>query len=61
MGGRSGRRYLKYMHAKTFREAIELGATMDDFRWDYRRGWIRFPKHEPQITGHVFSAIELAA
>ena len=57
----AGRRYRKYMHANSFREAIELGATMDDFRWDYRRGWIRFPKHEPQISGHVFNALELAA
>jgi hypothetical protein len=57
----SGRRYIKYMHAKTFREAIEMGATIEDFRWDYRRGWIRFPKHEPHITGHVFNALEVAA
>jgi hypothetical protein len=57
----AGRRYMKYMHATSFREAIELGATLDDFRWDYRRGWIRFPKHEPPISGHVFNALELAA
>jgi len=55
------RRYLKYRHAKSFREAIELGASAEDFLWDYRRGWIRFPKLEPQITGYVFNALELAA
>jgi hypothetical protein len=55
-----GRRYLKYMHAKSFREAVELGASSADFLWDYRR-WIRFPKLEPQISGHVFNALELAA
>ena len=50
----SGRRYLKYMHAKTIREAFELGATREDFLWDYRRAWIYFPKYEPDITGHIF-------
>ena len=49
------------MHAKSFREAIELGASVKDFLWDYRRAWIRFPKLEPHISGHVFNALELAA
>jgi hypothetical protein len=49
------------MHAKSVREAFELGATREDFLWDYRRAWISFPKHEPDITGHIFSALELAA
>jgi hypothetical protein len=40
---------------------MELGATWDDFVWDYRRGFISFPKHEPQLSGHVFNALDLAA
>ena len=56
----SGRRYQKYMAAKSTREAFELGATKDDFDWDYARGWISFPKHEPILQGHVFDAMELA-
>jgi hypothetical protein len=59
-GGESYRRYMKYMHAKTYREAFELGATMKDFAWDYERGWICFPKHEPVLSAHVFNANELA-
>jgi len=56
-----GRRYLRYMHARTYTQAIELGSTIADFRWDYCHGFISFPKHEPQISGHVFNALELAA
>ena len=49
------------MHAKSFREAIELGASVKDFLWDYRRAFIRFPKLEPHISGHVFNALDVAA
>ena len=49
------------MHALTYSQALELGATVDDFRWDYRHGFISFPKHEPQLSGHVFNALELAS
>ena len=56
----SGRRYLKYMRAKTPREALELGSSREDFLWDYARGWISFPKHEPHVSGHIFSALEHA-
>ena len=56
----SFRRYLKYSPATTLREALELGASMDDIRWDYRRGFIRFPKHESDLPGHVYSAIQTA-
>ena len=44
-----------------YTQALELGATVDDFRWDYRHGFISFPKHEPQLSGHVFNALELAS
>ena len=53
-------RYLKYMHASTYLEARLLGATAADFEWDYLRGYISFPKHEPDLPGHVFNAFELA-
>ena len=56
----SGRRYFKYMRAKTPREALELGSTKEDFLWDYARGWISFPKHEPHVPGHIFNALEHA-
>ncbi len=56
----SGRRYLKYMHAKTISEAYALGATRDDVIWDYKRAWISFPKHEPIVSGHIFHALHLA-
>ena len=60
IGSASARRYEKYMAAKTPREAFELGATRDDFSWDYAKGFISFPKHEPVLSGHVFNAIVLA-
>jgi len=54
-------RYLKYMLASTLTEALELGATKGDLRFDYRRGYIKFPKHESVLPGHVFHAQSLAA
>jgi hypothetical protein len=60
-GSSAYRRYHKYMHSTSYVQAIELGATWDDFVWDYRRGFISFPKHEPQLSGHVFNALDLAA
>lgn len=56
----SRRRYLKYMRASTYSEARELGASHEDFLWDYRRGWIQFLKMEPDLPGHVFCAKELS-
>jgi hypothetical protein len=60
-GSACRRRYLRYMSATTLTEALELGSTRDDLRHDYRRGYIRFPKHESDLPGHVFAAFELAA
>jgi hypothetical protein len=56
----SRRRYLKYMHATTLTEAHELGASRDDIVWDYRRGFIAFPRHENDMSGHVHCAFEFA-
>jgi hypothetical protein len=53
-------RYLKYSPATTLREAVELGASMDDIRWDYRRAFIRFPKHESDLPGHIYNAVQTA-
>ena len=47
------------MHATTYLEARELGAMQADMEWDYLRGWISFPKHAPDIPGHVFDAFAL--
>jgi hypothetical protein len=54
-------RYLRYMFATTLTESLELGSTRDDLRHDYRRGFIRFSKHESDLPGHVFAAFDLAA
>ena len=59
-GTLSHRRYSKYLMATSFREALELGATRDDLRWDHQHGFIRYPKHESLLPGHVFCAIEEA-
>jgi hypothetical protein len=59
-GSDSGRRYAKYMRANTLREALELGASQSDILWDYERAFISFPKHEPDLPGHIFLAMELA-
>jgi len=48
------------MHASTLGEALILGAERKDLKWDYERGFISFPKNEPDIPGHVFAAFELA-
>ena len=48
------------MLASTLTEALELGATKADLRFDYRRGYIKFPKHESILPGHVFHAQSLA-
>ena len=53
-------RYLKYMHAKSHSEARELGSSNDDFLWDYRRGFIVFPKLESDLPGHVHCAMALS-
>jgi hypothetical protein len=60
-GTEAYRRYSKYMHSSSYVQAMELGASWDDFVWDYRRGFISFPKHEPQLSGHIFGALDLAA
>ena len=58
--GDSRVRYLKYMHATTFNQALLLGATMEDIKWDHLRGYITWPKHEPDLPGHVFNAFDVA-
>ena len=57
----AARRYDKYSKATTLRGALELGASQGDLLWDYRRAFIRFPKHESDEPGHIFSAIQTAA
>lgn len=49
------------MLAATLSEALVLGASVDDLQWDYVRGFISFPRHEPDLPGHVHSAFALAA
>ena len=48
------------MHAKSLREALLLGASNSDLIWDYEHGYISFPKHEPDLPGHVFGAREFS-
>jgi hypothetical protein len=59
-GTPSFRRYLKYSQAKTLRQALELGASLDDIRWDYRRAFIRFPTHESDLPGHIYCSVRTA-
>jgi len=47
-------------HAMTLTEDLELGAREHDIRQCYRRGYISFPLHEPDIPGHIFNAFSLA-
>ena len=54
-------RYLMYMLATTLREALDLGAYMEDIKWDYAHGFIKFPTHESVLPGHVFMANDLAS
>lgn len=55
------RRYLKYMHATSIIEALELGSTREDLKHDYRHGYLRFPKNESDLPGHIFAAFDFAA
>ena len=48
------------MVATTLKEALTLGASSADLLWDFERGWITFPKHEPDVEGHVHDAVALA-
>ena len=48
------------MVATTLKEALTLGALPADLLWDFERGWITFPKHEPDVEGHVHDAVALA-
>lgn len=52
----SFRNYVKYSCATTLRQARELGASTADIKWDFEHGFIQFPGHESQLSGHVFSA-----
>ena len=47
-------RYLRYMHATTLSQALELGTSVDDIYWDYQRGFIKFPRHESLQPGHIY-------
>ena len=57
-GTTSHRRYMKYSAAKTLRQALSLGASLDDLKWDYRRAYIKFPTHESDLPGHIYNAIQ---
>jgi len=60
MGGMSRLRYFKYSKASTIREALELGASRGDIVHDYRRGFIRFPKHESDLPATINIDFSLA-
>ena len=58
-GTGSHARYSKYFVANTLNEAEKLGMTSADFTWDWERGWITMPTHEPDVDGHVYDAVAL--
>ena len=60
-GSASRLRYHRYSRAGALREALELGATEQDIKHDYRRGSIKFPSRDSDLPGHVSSAVEVAA
>jgi hypothetical protein len=49
------------MLAKTWTQALCLGMTREDGIWDYRRGYVTFPKHESDLPGNIFDAFEIAS
>jgi len=49
------------MLANTLREALDLGAYMEDIKWNYSHGYIQFPTHKRVLPGHVFMAYDLAS
>jgi len=64
-GTLSHKRYSRYMHAATLREALQLGAkgttrqylsSGSDIAWDYARGNIIFPQHESAEVAHYVHA-----
>jgi hypothetical protein len=61
LNSESEQRYLKYMHAKIWTQALCLGMTREDGLWDYRRGYITFLKHESDLSGHIFDAYKLVS
>ena len=59
-GSASRLRYHRYSRAETLLEALELGATEQDIKHDYSRGFIKFPTHESDLPGHVYNAVDVA-
>ena len=55
-GSKSATSWHLYAPATTLREALRLGASRADVRWDYEHGFIRFPGRESLEPGHVFMA-----
>jgi len=56
-GSLSYDRYEGYKAATTIDEAIALGASRDDIRWDYELGYIMFPTRESQEPGHIYAVL----
>ena len=52
----SRHRYELYKSARNLREAVKLGATWNDIRWDYSRGWCDF---SPTAKSHAADIEEL--
>eukprot|EP00930_Biecheleria_cincta_P027418 TRINITY_DN19267_c0_g1_i2.p1 TRINITY_DN19267_c0_g1~~TRINITY_DN19267_c0_g1_i2.p1 ORF type:complete len:466 (+),score=51.89 TRINITY_DN19267_c0_g1_i2:34-1431(+) len=42
--GASKARYQRYMHASTMQEALRLGSSVGDIKYDFGKGFLRFPK-----------------
>ena len=48
-------------HGAFLRGASGQEATTQDIQHDYPRGFIKFPSHESDLPGHIYSAVEVAA
>ena len=53
-------RFEKYKVANTLSQALSLGSSWPDIKFDYSRGYIRFPKNENGSPGHIFRADSVA-
>ena len=52
-GSKSAERYERYKLATTLEDALSRGASRDDVRWDYKRGFLRIPDPDAGGQGQV--------
>ncbi len=58
LGGAPWRRYEIYQKAKTIQEAMEMGGSREDMRWDIQKGFIKRAKEVTVIKGSTEMEME---